>query len=311
MLLKAEYDKQDEIPEAHRELFTEREGKFFFTGVEGLFGPSERSRLSNETASWRVKLRDAETKLSGYAKLVNHEGKAFEKVEDLQAVLDEYPTLKAAAEAGGSKSKEAVAAQVEIEKKRLEQGFNRQAGELNGKLTAATQRIEAYEARERAQHIKDVVLKAIGESKIGKINPDAIEDVLMYAERHLATEEERDDKTGVLKITGARTKDGVGITPGLEAAAWLAEMQPKKGHWYLPSEGGGSNGGGRGGGGNGGAGNPWSKDNWNLTAQGAYVKQHGVQKAEQMAKAAGTVLGGPPPGNAGNTQPNQPRARGR
>jgi len=41
--------------------------------------------------------------------------------------------------------------------------------------------------------------------------------------------------------------------------------------------------------------NPFTHDNWNLTKQGAIVKEHGTAKAEQMAKAAGTTVGGPQP----------------
>jgi Skp family chaperone for outer membrane proteins len=310
MALKGEYDSVDQVPEGVREHYTENNGKYVFAGVEGWVSPTEKKKLTDEAATYRIKLRETNGTLENFKKLRNHEGNPFEKAEDLQAILDEYPTLKAAAEAGGGKSKEAVAAQVEIEKKRLEQGFLRQANELNGKVTAAEQRIATYENRERQQAVRDVVVKAIGESKIGKLNPDAIEDVLLYAERHMEVDEDRDEH-GNLVIKEVRTKDGVGVTPGLGAAAWLAEMQAKKGHWYMPSDGGGSNAGGRGGS-NGGAGNPWSKDGWNVTAQGAYYREHGATKAEQMARAAGTVLGGPPPaGAAGNQPDNRPRARGR
>jgi hypothetical protein len=41
--------------------------------------------------------------------------------------------------------------------------------------------------------------------------------------------------------------------------------------------------------------NPWSLDGWNMTKQGQYVRENGVEKAEQMAKSAGTTLGGPKP----------------
>jgi hypothetical protein len=37
--------------------------------------------------------------------------------------------------------------------------------------------------------------------------------------------------------------------------------------------------------------NPWSPDNWNLTAQGEYVKKYGVSVAARKARQAGTMLG--------------------
>jgi hypothetical protein len=310
MALKAEYDKIDEVPEVHRELYTERDGKYVFTGLEG-YDPGESKRLKTEAGGYRIKAREATERLTAYSRLSHPvEGKPFEKVEDLQAILDEYPTLKAQAEAGGGKSREAVAAQVEIEKKRLEAQYARQITEKDTLAQKAASRVTHYEDMERRQAIREAVLKAIGESKIGKFQPDAIEDALMYADRHLEVDEERDEE-GNLVIKDIRTRDKVGVTPGLQPAAWLAEMQPKKGHWYLASEGGGSLGTGRGGAGSGGAGNPFSASGWNMTAQGAYVREHGMEKAQQLARAAGTVLGGPPPAGAPNQPVTQQRSRGR
>ena len=311
MGLKEEYDAIDEVPAAHRELYSEREGKFVFTGVDGVVGSKELKRLTTETGGYRIKAREATERLAAFTKLSHPiEGKPFESVDGLQAILDEYPTLKAQAEAGGGKSKEAVAAQVEIERKRIEAQFGRKLTETETLYQKEAARTKSFENRERSQAIRDHVLKAIGESKIGKLNPDAIEDVLMYAERHMEVDEERDEE-GNLVIKDVRTKDKVGVTPGIGTAAWLAEMQPKKGHWYLPSEGGGSVGSGRNSGLASGAGNPWSKEGWNVTAQGAYYKQYGAEKAGQMARAAGTDLNGPPPAGATGQPPVQQRGRGR
>lgn len=37
--------------------------------------------------------------------------------------------------------------------------------------------------------------------------------------------------------------------------------------------------------------NPWAEDNWNLTAQGAYIKKYGVSVAQRKARQAGSYLG--------------------
>jgi len=37
--------------------------------------------------------------------------------------------------------------------------------------------------------------------------------------------------------------------------------------------------------------NPWAPENWNLTAQGEYVKKYGVSVAARKARQAGTTLG--------------------
>ncbi|QFR59625.1 hypothetical protein P6F33_gp24 [Pseudomonas phage Quinobequin-P09] len=87
------------------------------------------------------------------------------------------------------------------------------------------------------------------------------------------------------------TRDGVGVTPGIDATVWLTEMQSKKTHWWGPSQGGGA-GGNRSG--SGGGANPWSADGWNMTEQGRILKEN-RSRAEQMAKSAGTTIGGPRP----------------
>jgi hypothetical protein len=70
----------------------------------------------------------------------------------------------------------------------------------------------------------------------------------------------------------------------------LTEMQETKTHWWPGSQGGGARG-SQGGGGFSGK-NPWSAEGWNMTEQGSYLKAHGKDRAEKMAQAAGTSLGG-------------------
>jgi hypothetical protein len=295
MALKAIYENVDDIPEVHRDLYSERDGKHVLTGVEGIKFQSDVDNVMTSLTKERNDHKATKLKYSSYSKLLNHEGKPFEKAEDLQAVIDSVPELKAAAEAGGSKSAEAVARQVEAAKKTLETTLGRQVAEVSEKFNKAQQRIDVLEDQQRKTFIRDNVLKEIMGSKIGKFEPDAIEDALMYADRHLETEEERDED-GNLTFKSVRTRDGVGVTPGLEPAAWLAEMQPRKGHWYLPSEGTDSRGNKRNS--NNMPNNPWSVKGWNMTAQGQYYKEHGEAKAQQMAQAAGTTLFGPPPAGA-------------
>jgi len=89
------------------------------------------------------------------------------------------------------------------------------------------------------------------------------------------------------------TREGVaGVKPGLDPKAWLTDMQDKAGHWWATSVGGGA----------GGSranipagGNPFSAKNWNMTAQGKYIQEHGIEKAQRLAAQAGTVVGGPQP----------------
>jgi hypothetical protein len=303
--IELQYDSMDDVPEAFRGLFEEQDGKVKLTKVKGLKTQADIDRQQTGLTKERNEHKETKTKLQAWSKL----GKT---PEELAEMAEQFPTLKAAAEAGGSKSAEAVQKQVDAAKGELDKKYAKLVADKDTLLNQANARLKSYEDALRTQHIRDAVMKAIEGSKIGKFNPDAIEDALMFAERHLQVEEERDEETGALTFKKVFTRDGVGVTPDLEAAAWLGEMQSRKGHWYMPSEGAGSNGGtGRNGGPTGG--NPWSKDGWNITAQGQYFKAHGKEKSDQMARAAGSYLGAhEPPGgslDAGNGQPRRIQGR--
>ena len=87
------------------------------------------------------------------------------------------------------------------------------------------------------------------------------------------------------------TKENVGCTPGISPEVWLNEMQSKRPHWWGPSGGGGA-------GGSGGqrqfTNNPWTNENWNLTEQGKILMEN-ASRADQLAKSAGTTVGGKRP----------------
>ena len=114
-----------------------------------------------------------------------------------------------------------------------------------------------------------------------KVVDTAIEDVTLLAERIFTI-----DETG--KVVA---KDNVGCTPGISPEVWLNEMQQKRPHWWGPSAGGGA-GGNRGGGSF--TSNPWSAEGWNMTQQGQIYNENPA-KAEQMARSAGTSIGGQRP----------------
>ena len=87
-------------------------------------------------------------------------------------------------------------------------------------------------------------------------------------------------------------KEGLQSSQGLGPKDWLADIQKTRPHWWPESEGGGA-GGNRSGTGSF-ANNPFSLEHWNLTEQGKItVSDHA--RAEQLAKAAGTTIGGGKP----------------
>jgi hypothetical protein len=71
---------------------------------------------------------------------------------------------------------------------------------------------------------------------------------------------------------------------------WLTEMQAKRPHWWGTTSGGGSRG-NNGSGGPPSGNNPFSREHWNMTEQGKLIRTNRV-RAEQLAKSAGTKIGG-------------------
>jgi hypothetical protein len=290
MALKDVYDSADDIPEEFRSLYEEKDSKHVFK--TSLFEPDTIAtksvgikKLKDEAGGYRVKLKEVSTLADKY--------KAFGAPEELQEKLDKIAELEALAAAGGSKSKEAAA---ELAKTMTAQEKVKWEREIAPKLAEADKSAKLvghYEAQEQRRAVQDAALKAINTFKQGKLDPGAVEDALLYAERHLVAEVERDEETGLLVVKSVRTKDGVGVTPDVEADSWLSEMVGRKSHWLQGSEGSGANGSPRGKMDL--SGNPWSRESWHTGKQGDIVRTKGAAIAEQMAKHAGTTLGGLPP----------------
>ena len=194
--------------------------------------------------------------------------------------MDGYDELVARAEANDEK----------IDKEKLEELANarvvtetaplkRQIDELTTERDTLLGENTDFKDREVRRTVSDSVREAA--TKL-KVLPHAMDDVLLLAERVFEVGE---DGTVL-------TRDQVGVTPGIQADIWLGEMQSTKTHWWPLTEGGNAGGGG---GGTSFKSNPWSKEHWNLTEQGRVVREEGREKADQMAKSAGTTVGAPRP----------------
>lgn len=271
MALEAIYESQDDIPAEYRDLYSERGGKFELTGINGVKTQADVDRLNEALRKEKSDHSTVKAQLRAWDGL---------DPEDTRAQLDEIPALRAAADGNVDDEKlqklvdakvATVLAPVERENKRLKDENTEQAG-----------RIEIYERSDRNRKIDDAVRKAATDQKIVTT---ALEDCLM---RGRSIFEVRDDDGAIV------TKDSVGVTPGIEPAAWLSEIQDRVPHWYPPSEGGGGGGGGGPGAGFAGK-NPFTHEHWNVTEQGRILREHGAEKAEYLAKQAGTSVGGRKP----------------
>lgn len=272
MKLKFKYDKKEDIPSGYDALFEERDGAWVFVGVEGLRGPDDFERQQTALNAERQAHKDTKAKLARFKDL---------DPDKVAEQLDELEELRATVEAGnGNKDPAATDKLVEQRVKRQLAPIERERDQLKTKVSE----LEAANGQLSTTIKQGKIESALrAEAQKQGVLPTAVDDILLYGERVFDV-----DDAG--KIT---VKDGVGFTPGLGPDLWLKDIQQKRPHWWPASQGGGANGGN--GGGRDSGDNPWSAKGWSLTAQGQYVKQHGMEKAGQMAKLAGTSIGGPKP----------------
>ena len=272
MALELQYEKKEDVPEAHAELYTEVDGKWNLTGINGLVTKVDVDKLNVALGKERTDHKETKAKVAIWADLDK---------DKVDADLAELTELRAAAEAGegGKDGKEKFEAKVtaaaDARVTAAKVTSDRRITELETASVEKDDKIVGFEKANTVRTIGDAVRTAATASKV---IDTAIEDVLMYAERQF----EINDEGLVL------TRDQVGVTPGIAPDIWLSEMQDKRPHWWPLAQGGGAGGGS---GGTGFAKNPFTKEHWNLTDQGKAIREDKT-KAERMATSAGTVIGG-------------------
>jgi hypothetical protein len=282
MKLKAVYGSQEEIPEGYAELFTERNGQWEFSGLEGVKTQADIDRIQSALTKERKDHKETKDKLAVYADI---------DPEAVHTMSTELESAKAQLEAinkdgriDEAKLEPIIAARVKQAVGPLERdkaNLERRIEKLTGEKAAVEQEVGNLKTSIVLGGIERTVKDAATNDKV---LPSALDDIAYRASRVF---EQTEDGRVI-------TKDVPGVVPGLSPKEWLADLKEKAPHFWPPSVGGGSGGGG---GSPTGKGNPWSKDGWNITAQGAYVKAHGAAKASSLAESVGSKLGATkPPG---------------
>jgi hypothetical protein len=268
MAIKAIVDKLEDTDEKYRDLYVEKNGKFEIQ-VEGMKTQGDVDRLTSALEKERNDHKGTKKKF---------EPLGDRKIDEVLAILDRVPELEMAASGklDDNKINELVEKRIVGKTGPLE----RKIKTLSDGILERDAKITEFTQRETTRTIHDAIRDAVGKSS--GFTSAALEDALLFGERHLGVNEEG-------KVV---TKDNVGVTPGIDAAVWLSEMQQRKPHWWGPTAGGGA--GGNKGTGTGGGNNPWTHEHWNMTEQGR-IYTSSATKAEQMAKSAGTKIGGPRP----------------
>jgi hypothetical protein len=266
--LKLQYDTIDDVPDAHRELYEERDGKAHFAGVEGMRTDADVRAV--KTAAEKERQRSKEL-LKRAELLGDRDPEQLLRDADEAAELRAEKRAREEAEAGGKGGlgEDAIA-------KRVQAGINSAVNPLNRELVKLKAERDAAAARaaELDSTIKAGTLRsALTAAALGaKVVPEAVDDVLARA----GLFEVGDDGKPV-------TRDGVGVTPGLSPSEWLTEVLPSKPHWSPMATGGGA----RGSGGGAAPGvNPFKRETFNLAACGD-IAGRDPGKAEQLARLAG------------------------
>lgn len=270
MKLKLAYTSQDDIPEAFRDLYTESDGTFKLTGIDGLISNDDLAAAKRNTEAEREAHKKTKARLRHFVDMSD------EQLTEATNKLDRFEELEAAA--GGKLDDDKINDMVEKRINSRTAPLERQIATLTSELDESRAETSGLKKDKTTRSIQDDVRAAA--TKL-KLLPEAVDDAFMLADRVFEVTEE-----GTVV-----TKDNVGVTPGIGAEVWLTDLKEKRPHWWPTSSGGGAQ---PGGGGVGSGNNPWGAKTWNLTAQGQQFRADPA-KATQLAQAAGTTIGGARP----------------
>lgn len=270
-MLKLTYDSKEDIPEGAEKFYKEADGKWTLQAEVPSPADLERSQGALK--------RERDLHKATKEKLAKFGGR---DPEALEAELAKIPELEAQVEAAGKGSSEAVDKLVEARVKRIIGPVERERDALKTRVGD----LEKSEGDLRGTITRTTIHDGLRSAGVElKVRPQAMSDVLL-----------RDNIFEVAEDGAIVTRDAKGLKAGLTPAQWLKDQQDNSPHWWEDSVGGGA--GGNRGGNAGMKDNPWATANWNMTAQGAFVKAHGMEKAKQAAARAGTSVGGDRPKQA-------------
>jgi len=282
-MLKTIYDTAEEIPEGYAALYTERNGKWELTGVTGVKTQADIDRVHAALVMERNDHKAVKTAFAPF------EGLDPEVIHAQATELEETKAQLAAVKKDGTIDETKLEPIITARLKQITAPMDRDRLALERRLEAQ-QKLVAEKDGEvlslktaiTTGNVERAIRDAAGEAKIVST---AISDAVLQGSRVFeATEDGR-----------VITKDVPGVTPGLNPREWFKDMQEKSPHWWPASVGGGSKGGS---GPAGRANNPWSREAWNLTKQGVYLKEYGEDKAKVLAESVGSHIGATKPAAA-------------
>ncbi len=266
--LKDEYTERSEIPTGFEKIYSEdNDGKFKMVIATQIFTQQDRDELHSNVVKERNLHKETKAKLKPWDGM---------DVEETRTQLDRIPELETLAEGNVDETKLNELAEARTLAKLAP--VQRELDQEKVKLTELVTENTDLKSGNTRRSIRDALLTVATESKV---LPTAIEDIMLLGENVFEVSEE-----GKV-LTRSEVNN---VTPGLDPSVWLGMMVDKRPHWWPMSEGGGAGGGTI----NKFPHNPWTKQYWNMTDQGKIVREN-RNKADQMAKAAGSNVGATKP----------------
>lgn len=274
MSLRAIVPNLEEVPGEFHSLYSERDGQFEITAIEGMKTQADVDRLQEA-------LRKEREVSSGYKARVTGFGEHTpESIEELSHQVEDLTIQLDAAKKEGGPSEEDLDKMAESRALMRVKPLERQIQKLNRELQEITGQRDSLAADRNRSTIVGTVTKAAQSKDVGvQKEVMASGDLDAWAER-------------VFEIVDGNvvTRDGVGLTPGISADQALLDVKEggTRPYWFGPTVGAGATG-GKGGPTDTGD-NPFAIDEVtgkpkNLTAAAQIIRSDRT-RAQRLAKAA-------------------------
>lgn len=280
--LRAQYDSQDDIPEAYRPLYTERDGKFELTEVEGVKTQGDFDRFES---ALRKRLTDATTKLESQG------GNAGLSKDELREVFSDVVKTFIGDKGGqGNRGRGGQG----------DGSGGGSGGDGNGSsdpiMHDLERRLSAVEAENKSlkaerDQFKNEATTTKLDTQLQRaalaagVDPKTLDMVVRLTKDDFELDNEG---KAVVKLDPSIK----GVTPNAAPAEYYKTISQDEifTRFWPDSQGSGAGGSTSGSGGALGADNPFSKAGWNKTKQAQLVRNN-PSEAERLAKAAGVGYG--------------------
>lgn len=224
-MLKYKYAKKEDIPQAFQDLYTEKNGEWVLTGIEGIVSQAEFIEFRDNNRALNAQVRELKTKLDGFGDVTP------EAVQGLQTqITDLTKKLEQGGGGGGGKQVQELTAQLEAMTKKIE-GMQTQYDTQLNTLTG-----ERDQARVQLQN--NLISDAVQSASLAKgVRKTALEDVKLRAQGHFKVQ---DGKVVVVGQDGQPRYSEKKPSELMSAEEWVGTLEASASHLFESSGGGGS-----------------------------------------------------------------------